>query len=846
MSHIEEKKQETPYDLSDDDGHDQHSNFEDNPPENRQRRSSLFGSLTKPFRRASTNVTKITVKDVLSRTQEAELHKLVEEYDKDGDGVFSNEEVYDIFTALATSKEKNRKLGIYLVVSAVFISILSASNIGTAFLAVNLAKEAHISGKNEFVSAENGERVGVLGQGVSLDIEMVPSEGASGERNFCVPTREWANLWYAAETGSNILLRASDLEDDDKEEGIQLLWQGSAQTDSGVCFSTAQEDSTVCINYEDNSCINTPEERRRLSSTETNEDNLSQFRKNLFKNHLEAFRNGKSLNESALQEEETDGTSRSLKSNPRNLKKKCDKYCLEDTLVGGKLYTKPAEVYDVIIVGAGWAGLSAASWLKQKDRSLKIKILEANDYIGGRSRTEYFRNGKIPFDLGSEWITYFEGSEEEQIYELLKDIERKCEHTDNVNTHGLTEVTEHNVHRFFWGDGRIPEDIEKELLHVWTGNDGFEPFSSKIRGRLGKGKNLSYEKVMKDYFKDKASSLTSDDVDFLKSTIDGEITTFYGADVKDVYIKDAPLIDSENMYHMGGSYQEVATSFAKCGLSSNIYENISLKSKVEKIDFGKKNIAVKYYDVACEDEDGDFRVDNDFQVTDRTCKWVREKNTRYRCNHAVVSLNCPKTCDLCCKDEKGDFSVDNGIKVIDRNCNWARDEYTSNRCNNPDVSKNCPVTCNLCNDKRRKLERNIFTATNVPTAEPSDFSSSAPPTFKNPSNSPSLEPSDFPSSAPPTSKNPSNSPSLEPSFLPSETSSDKPSLTPSGTPSLIPSIEPSDSIDNAETEEKAVKEKKVFKTIYAKKVIVTASLGVLKSGSITFKPELPPQKKKSN
>ena len=39
--------------------------------------------------------------------------------------------------------------------------------------------------------------------------------------------------------------------------------------------------------------------------------------------------------------------------------------------------------YDAVIVGAGWAGISAAKALLE-DGVENILVLEANDYIGGR------------------------------------------------------------------------------------------------------------------------------------------------------------------------------------------------------------------------------------------------------------------------------------------------------------------------------------------------------------------------------------------------------------------------------------------------------------------------------
>ena len=60
-------------------------------------------------------------------------------------------------------------------------------------------------------------------------------------------------------------------------------------------------------------------------------------------------------------------------------------------------------VYDVVIVGAGWAGLGAANYLKEADVT-NFMVLEARDYIGGRSVTSYELGTDKPVELGSEWI----------------------------------------------------------------------------------------------------------------------------------------------------------------------------------------------------------------------------------------------------------------------------------------------------------------------------------------------------------------------------------------------------------------------------------------------------------
>ncbi len=56
---------------------------------------------------------------------------------------------------------------------------------------------------------------------------------------------------------------------------------------------------------------------------------------------------------------------------------------------------------DVIIVGAGMAGLAAAIELKRNNVS--FRILEAGDGVGGRARTRILRSG-VAADLGAHWL----------------------------------------------------------------------------------------------------------------------------------------------------------------------------------------------------------------------------------------------------------------------------------------------------------------------------------------------------------------------------------------------------------------------------------------------------------
>ncbi len=70
---------------------------------------------------------------------------------------------------------------------------------------------------------------------------------------------------------------------------------------------------------------------------------------------------------------------------------------------------------DVCIVGAGFAGLSAALRLKQAGAS--VVVLEARGQVGGRSWTVNMKDGGW-VDWGGQWV----GSSQDRFYALIKEM----------------------------------------------------------------------------------------------------------------------------------------------------------------------------------------------------------------------------------------------------------------------------------------------------------------------------------------------------------------------------------------------------------------------------------------
>lgn len=66
----------------------------------------------------------------------------------------------------------------------------------------------------------------------------------------------------------------------------------------------------------------------------------------------------------------------------------------------------PAEYVDVIIIGAGMAGIQAAATLQAQDPTLTYVLLESTDRVGGRVRSVDFAGVKI--EDGANWILDFQ------------------------------------------------------------------------------------------------------------------------------------------------------------------------------------------------------------------------------------------------------------------------------------------------------------------------------------------------------------------------------------------------------------------------------------------------------
>lgn len=95
-------------------------------------------------------------------------------------------------------------------------------------------------------------------------------------------------------------------------------------------------------------------------------------------------------------------------------------------------------VYDVVVIGAGYCGLTAAR--NAALEGLKVLLLEGRDRIGGRSWSSNI--GGYPFEMGGTWVHWGQSNTWREImrYELEKHVEKSFDFSRGVNHFELNTI----------------------------------------------------------------------------------------------------------------------------------------------------------------------------------------------------------------------------------------------------------------------------------------------------------------------------------------------------------------------------------------------------------------------
>ncbi len=245
---------------------------------------------------------------------------------------------------------------------------------------------------------------------------------------------------------------------------------------------------------------------------------------------------------------------------------------------------------DVIIVGAGLAGLTAARKLKQAGYS--VKVLEARDRVGGRNEAHHLADGKV-LEMGGQWI----GPTQTKMYELCEELGLTVYPTHNT---GKVVVYRSNGKKSYMGSGKdaVPKlnifallalgrtvkklkkmyqaiDVEAPWTHPKAKNWDGETLESWLR------KNVNNEQV-KDYFR-----LVSEAV-FSTEAMDMSFLHYL------FYLKSGRGLESLLNTEEGAQQDRVAggTQQISIRLAAQLGENVELNSPVTRIEQSDEGVKV--------------------------------------------------------------------------------------------------------------------------------------------------------------------------------------------------------------------------------------------------------------
>jgi len=242
-------------------------------------------------------------------------------------------------------------------------------------------------------------------------------------------------------------------------------------------------------------------------------------------------------------------------------------------------------IYDAVIVGAGWSGIRAAQVLSNAGAS--VLVIEANDYIGGRSKTVNTIPG-VPTDLGSEWL-YTEGD-----YGSMTSILADSGLVDDAIESKATDSTYASGQVYSQQDGdnqaEMIDEVSIEQMHskLWS---QFLKFKTNL---LKAFSDTSYADALEQFIEEIDPSNT--DKQFLNHLLNwgeismaGDTTMLSLSDLIWCWGEDCLGSETHYMSVPGVGFGSTAVSVA-----DSLDADFKLNSKVVSIDYEDSNVIIAY------------------------------------------------------------------------------------------------------------------------------------------------------------------------------------------------------------------------------------------------------------
>lgn len=244
------------------------------------------------------------------------------------------------------------------------------------------------------------------------------------------------------------------------------------------------------------------------------------------------------------------------------------------------------ETYDVIVVGAGISGLSAADTLR-KNGVEKVLVLEAANRIGGRVWTLDPWGSNL--ELGASWI---HGIENSSLFNVIKDMNLTIQPTIYNNACLPCKLSSMALYDT---DGKplSKEDVAKLQKYA----EKFEEYLDEVNEKKGRGNTLTYIDALNDFAKkNNFSKQMSDRFYFILRLLN---TYEIAVDLENMSVSVEELYKKSQVSGTNGiiplGYNLVASKLAK-----NL--SIELNCKVTKITYENG--------VECSTNKGVFRAKN--------------------------------------------------------------------------------------------------------------------------------------------------------------------------------------------------------------------------------------------